>query len=555
MDSVARLSSQDVSPARGAIYVWLALIVVAGGALRGFHLGTQPFWIDEMYSVWFSQRTWSELWTLVPSIETHPPLYYTLLKAWVWLLGDYREWWLRALSVLASVLCIPVAYGVVTRMSVGAHRQRCGLAASAALALNPVQIAYAQDARPYALLSLSVGLTLFGLASFYATVTAPVDAGRARLAGASGADGAETRLTATLVIAGALSAALWLHNTTPILFGPPVALMAIGIVCVSRRRWHDFAWLALAGFLALLVWSPNVMWLARNVTTLRHGFWLPPPTADDITTSLKKLFGYDNAVIEPRFLRVAVNATIATVTALGIWKALKAAPHAAYAAIVLLCVPIAISVLVSWTVLPIFMTRTLIWVAFGQAAAWGWFIALGRPESLFARAGVLVAVAAIAIVAFPALIRSQHTVERWPEAVRALRADDAALVVFVPNFLEFAMRWYGASPSANQEFLPMPAPFPAMGRDAYPSGMRAEPGIDPTDVALLARHAAGKQRVWIVSRRYDVFDSRGLLYGYLQCSRGAPQTLKGLGALRVWRFGPATRDDDGAGNGCLRPEP
>ena len=164
MDSVTRILSHEATRGRAATYLWLGLIVVVAAAVRGFHLGARPFWIDEMYSVWFSQRTWSELWTLVPAIETHSPLSYTLLKAWAWL-GDYREWWLRTLSVVASVLCIPVIYAVVTGMSVGAEKQWCGLAAAGALALNHVQLMYAQETRPYALLSLAVGVTLFGLAS------------------------------------------------------------------------------------------------------------------------------------------------------------------------------------------------------------------------------------------------------------------------------------------------------------------------------------------------------------------------------------------------------
>src|SRR5215469_9257208 len=227
VDSLARVPSRDAIPGRGAIYLWLGLIVVIGAALRAFHLDAQPLWLDEMYSVWFSQRSWSELWTLVPAIEPHSPFYYTLLKAWAWLLSDYREWWLRALSVLASVLCIPVVYAAVTRISVGAQRQWCGLAAAGALALNPVQIIYARDARPYALLSLAVALALFGLASFYAIVTAPADVGRK--------GGAEARFLATVMIAGGLSAAFWLHDTAPLLFGLPVALLALGILRVSPR--------------------------------------------------------------------------------------------------------------------------------------------------------------------------------------------------------------------------------------------------------------------------------------------------------------------------------
>jgi hypothetical protein len=97
----------------------------------------------------------------------------------------------------------------------------------------------------------------------------------------------------------------------------------------------------------------------------------------------------------------------------------------------------------------------------------------------------------------------------------------------------------------------MPAPFPALSRSAYPSGLRGEPAIEATDVALLARRVAGKEQVWIVSRHYRLFDRNGILYMYLQCSRGPPQTLVTLGELRLWRFGLATVDDR-EGQSCLR---
>jgi mannosyltransferase len=549
MDSVTRILSHEATRGRAATYLWLGLIVVVAAAVRGFHLGARPFWIDEMYSVWFSQRTWTELWTLVPAIETHSPLYYTLLKAWAWL-EDYREWWLRTLSVVASVLCIPVIYAVVTRMSVGAEKQWCGLAAAGALALNHVQLMYAQETRPYALLSLAVGVTLFGVASFYAIVTAAPGPGREQAAKPVIPDGKDARLTATLVIACAFSTALWLHNTALVLFGLPVILLAIGILRLSQRPAHDFAWLALAGLLVLVLWSPNIRWITGNVSALRQSFWLHPPGVRDVAMSLVELFGYMNGQLIPWVFALALNVAMAGFTALGLLKALRVAPHAAFAATVILCVPIAICVLVSWAVVPIFLVRTLVWVAFGQAAALGWFIALGRPEFLFARAGMVASVAAITIAA---MFHRQPAGDPWPDAVRSLRADAAhtSLIVFAPNFLEFPIRWYGGSPTADQEFLPMPAPFPALGRSAYPSGLRGEPAIEPTDVALLARHVAGKQQVWIVSRNYHLFDREGFLYMYLQCSRGPPQTLVTLGELRLWRFGPATVDDRES-QSCLR---
>jgi hypothetical protein len=69
------------------------------------------------------------------------------------------------------------------------------------------------------------------------------------------------------------------------------------------------------------------------------------------------------------------------------------------------------------------------------------------------------------------------------------------------------------------------------------------PAIEPGDVAVLARHAARMQQVWIVARHYELYDVEALLYRYLQCTRGAPRVLASAGDLRLWRFGPGSRDE------------
>ena len=539
--ATARMSSRTATERRHAIAVCLGLIVIVGAALRLFHLGARPFWVDEMYSVWFSQRTWSELWTLVPAIDTHPPLYYSLLKAWASFPGHYSEWWVRALSAAASILCIPVTYAVVTRVSVGTEKHRCGIAAAAAMALNQVQIIYAQDARPYAMLSLTVGLTLLGLAMFYARARAPVvvPADPARL---PGADHASSRAAAALLTGCALAAAFWFHNTAVVLLGLPVMLIALGILRISQERGRDFRGLALAALLALALWSPNIRWIVQDTSAVDRHFWVQPPKWSAVVGVVQGLFGCADPGLARESVRLLIDVALGAFTVLGVFKALKVVPHAAIATILILVLPIALSTLISLTIVPILLIRPLIWVAFAQAAALGWFIALGRREFLLARA---VMVAVISTIALAALFRHQDTPDPWPAAASYLRADAdrSSLVVFVPNFLEFPIRWYGEGPTVGQEFLPMPAPFPALHRRVYPSGLRAVPGIEPSDVAVLAHHAARMQQVWIVSRHYELYDAKALLYRYLQCTRGAPRILASAGDLRLWRFGPATRDE------------
>jgi len=81
--------------------------------------------------------------------DVHPPLYYTLLHVWRLLTGD-SEFALRALSVLAGTLLLPVAYRLVRALA-GAP---AALSVVLLLSLSRVLIWYSQEIRFYSLAPL-----------------------------------------------------------------------------------------------------------------------------------------------------------------------------------------------------------------------------------------------------------------------------------------------------------------------------------------------------------------------------------------------------------------
>ncbi len=91
---------------------------------------------------YFSQRLISVLRT-----EAHPPFYYVLLNLWLHVFGT-SEIALRSLSTLASLGSIPLLYALGRRLA----SPHVGLAAVLIFSLAPFQIAFAEYARPYALL-------------------------------------------------------------------------------------------------------------------------------------------------------------------------------------------------------------------------------------------------------------------------------------------------------------------------------------------------------------------------------------------------------------------
>ncbi|HEU5122140.1 MAG TPA: hypothetical protein VFT59_04805 [Candidatus Saccharimonadales bacterium] len=68
-------------------FYWIVIIGVA--VAMGVSLGIglmQSVWFDEAYSIILAKKPISELLYLT-SIDTHPPLYYLLLKLWASIFG------------------------------------------------------------------------------------------------------------------------------------------------------------------------------------------------------------------------------------------------------------------------------------------------------------------------------------------------------------------------------------------------------------------------------------------------------------------------------------
>jgi len=120
----------------------------------------QSVWFDEAYSVRVSQSSWGELIRLT-ALDTHPPLYYMLLKIWAGLFG-WGEGWLRTLSALCYGGSVVVAGLVIKRL----FNAKIALGTLPFLLLAPLLIRYGFEIRAYALASL------IGILATYAMVRA-----------------------------------------------------------------------------------------------------------------------------------------------------------------------------------------------------------------------------------------------------------------------------------------------------------------------------------------------------------------------------------------------
>jgi mannosyltransferase len=137
----------------------LAGITALAALLSVLFLGDKSFWLDEAISVAIARSSWLEMWSIISRGEANMALYYVLLH-W-WLIFGQTEPIVRGLSVVFSVLTIPVIYGLGTRL----FGRKIGLTAALLLAVSPFIIEYSQEARSYSLVLLLSTLSTLLLVS------------------------------------------------------------------------------------------------------------------------------------------------------------------------------------------------------------------------------------------------------------------------------------------------------------------------------------------------------------------------------------------------------
>jgi mannosyltransferase len=132
---------------------WLVLVALCALAalLRFYRLDAQSLWYDEGISAHQLTRSFPEI-AAAAARDTHPPLYYWLLKVWGQAFGA-TELGLRSLSALLGVAAVGLTWLIGRRLFGGG----AALVTGVLLACSPLAVYYSQEVRMYALV-LACGL-------------------------------------------------------------------------------------------------------------------------------------------------------------------------------------------------------------------------------------------------------------------------------------------------------------------------------------------------------------------------------------------------------------
>ncbi|HLY67509.1 MAG TPA: glycosyltransferase family 39 protein [Chloroflexota bacterium] len=128
-------------------YSCAAILLLAFG-LRAYHLSFQASMSDDALGLMLARRNPLELFSLTAT-EPFPPTFYVTLSLWTKLAGD-TEYAGRFFSLLFSLASLGVMYRAGRRWL----GERTGLIAAFLLAINPLDIYFAQEVRMYTMLTL-----------------------------------------------------------------------------------------------------------------------------------------------------------------------------------------------------------------------------------------------------------------------------------------------------------------------------------------------------------------------------------------------------------------
>ncbi|GGC32323.1 membrane protein [Siccirubricoccus deserti] len=452
------------------ILAGLGLVTLAAIALRLWRIDAAGYWSDELFSIFWVRQGLDVLWGVGLHVETTPPLYYTLLKPWTAAFGE-TELAGRGFSALFSALAVPLTYRLAREFA----PPGAALLAAALLALSPLQLLYAQEARAYAMLPALYALALLGLVRFCR----------------SGGAGA-------LALYGVMALLLVYTHATSAFTLAALNLVGFGWLLLSRPAgWAAAFRLAAVNVVVVALSVPQILAMIGQQGRFDLA-WIPKP-------DLVGLFGLAGALLaDPtpalRLRHTALLAlAIAGLLAVLLWRVwpgrramlFLAAPPAIFLAVTLL--------LSLWS--PFFLPRIAVWVTVPLAVLLA--MVLTSPAAPgWARGGLAVVLAlGIGFGLRGVLVTAPAMKEdfRGLAAAMAPQVAPADTIALGPRTNLLGLAFYLEESRQQARWQPAGAPEIQLA----PFSPEGVPDAVPLPSAALAARVRAGQRVWLVLNPRD----------------------------------------------------
>lgn len=475
-----------------------------GGVLRLYHIGSEGLWLDEAFSVWLGWRPVGEMMSWLVRIDQHPPLYYTLLHFWMALLGDDPVT-VRALSALCGTLTISVVYLLGRRLA----DEKVGLLAALILAVSPFHVRFAQEARMYTLLALTVSLALYAL-TYLLTDPRPAQAPLKQTGKSAPLLPAIETGLAWLGYVIFTTLTLLTHNTA-VFFPIATNIFILGLLLMRRHHPpHSHTptlllrnWL-LAQLGVLLLWLPWLPALVVQSVSVYREFWLPAPTWGTVA-GVVGAFVSDFLPL-PLAGLCAVGVLYAGLALLGLVY-FRRRPARIALLLVIFVTPFVGEYLVSLR-RPIFYARTLIWASIPL------YLLLAAGIRQLRRWPYVLAVVLVVLVVNGLSLREYHVhfeKEQWDDAAAlvAERVQPGDLILFNATWTQIPFDYY------FHRLYNRPVAEHGVPVDLFDQGV-LEPKMAASDLPHLRALIRGRERVWLVYSHDWYTDPQGLIPSALE---------------------------------------
>ena len=251
-------------------FMFLAAAIITFVTIALFNVTNAAIWFDEAFTSYIIQFNFIEIANYT-STDVHPPFYYWVLKAWTELFGA-GEFGMRSMSIFFAAATIVVTFLLTRRM----FGRKVALVTLLFLALSPMLVRYADEARMYTMAAFLVA------SATYALVKA--------------SEGQQKRWW---VIYGVLvGLGMWTHYFTAFIWLAHWAWRAW--VTYSKgaafkvwwKRFFSKNWV-LAHIVAVGVFSPWLFFMVKQLTVVQaSGFWIPPASVNTPVNYLTNIFYY-----------------------------------------------------------------------------------------------------------------------------------------------------------------------------------------------------------------------------------------------------------------------
>ncbi|WBO22699.1 glycosyltransferase family 39 protein [Sphingomonas abietis] len=487
---------------RAALPVVMAVAaVLAGSVLRLWHVAGEPLWLDEAYSAFAADHGFAFLWHVVPQYETHPPVYYSLLRIWSGWAGTGLVA-RRALGLLCGfgtilvVGMVAARLGRITRMS---RRDRLWLIAImlSLVALQPLLIAMSRQVRPYPVMILVYATSLLPLLRLIQDTARRNRPDRAAIAG--------------FFLCEALM--LWLHSLGP-LFGLSMTL-ALGVAVLKpglgRRDW---TWLAGGQAVVGLIYLPAFLIMIHQATGWVSSTWVTFAMAD-VPVAIGQIYLDWNLWARLIALVAAIVGATLLLRRLGGGRLLTIL-------LLMALLPVLLSILLSALVSPVFLARTL-----SPAAI---------PALLLLSVGLVWPGRWLwaGLVPLSAVLGSMVIIDRMEARVGPAQDWYGAIAWLTPRMAPGDVVWAypneGALPLAyalrdQRRHLPLmqvPAAMPALAVPGYhPTGSRGAVSLYPAQIDALMRTDAARRppTIWLLRLTGPLYDTNDHMLHALERNR------------------------------------